>query len=316
MSISQDNKNIDKNVIDKKVIKALAFDLDGTILAPGAVLTDRTIKAVKDCMRRGLKVIIATGRAIEAAERYRAPLGAEGPMVYYNGAVVADMPEGKILQSILLDTKAAEFCVDLSRELNVYCQLYLPAGVCPDGIKKANKGENSILQRSSPRIMQRSFPHMLLVAELDGPELEMYHKHTGILAELCDLKKALKHPGLEGCVKAMFLAEPEVHEVLRQRLEEQFGENVYIARTARTFLEVMNPSVSKGQALKFAMERLSLKSEEVIAFGDEENDLPMFKVAGFSVVPSSAKETVKIQANLVVGSNADDGVAVFLEEFF
>ena len=60
-------------------IKALAFDLDGTLLAPGAVLTERTIKAVKACQERGLQIIITTGRAIEAAEPFRASLGAEAP---------------------------------------------------------------------------------------------------------------------------------------------------------------------------------------------------------------------------------------------
>jgi hydroxymethylpyrimidine pyrophosphatase-like HAD family hydrolase len=64
------------------------------------------------------------------------------------------------------------------------------------------------------------------------------------------------------------------------------------------------------------MEHLSIKKEEIIAFGDEENDLPMFEAAGFSAAPFNAKENVKAKADLVVGSNAEDGVAAFLEEFF
>jgi len=268
-------------------IKALVLDLDGTILAPGAVLSERTIAAVNSCVKRGLKIIIATGRAIEAAERFRALLGAEGPMIYYNGALVAEMPEGRFLQSTLLDKKKAEFCVDLSRETGIYCQIYLFNG--------------------------KRIP---LLAERDGPEKEMYHKHTGILAELVDLKEALGRSEMSGCVKAMFLAEPELFAGLRLRLDERLGKSVYIAQTLRTFLEVMDAKVSKGQGLSFAIERLSLKREEVIAFGDEENDIPMFASAGFSVAPSNAKDTVKAKADLVVGSNAEDGVAAFLEEFF
>jgi len=64
------------------------------------------------------------------------------------------------------------------------------------------------------------------------------------------------------------------------------------------------------------MERLSLKREEAIAFGDEENDIPMFARAGFSIAPSNAKDAVKAKADLVIGSNVEDGVAAFLEEFF
>jgi hydroxymethylpyrimidine pyrophosphatase-like HAD family hydrolase len=64
------------------------------------------------------------------------------------------------------------------------------------------------------------------------------------------------------------------------------------------------------------MERRGLDAAAVMALGDEENDLPMFEAAGFSAAPANARETVRQAAGLVIGSNADDGAAVFLEEFF
>jgi hydroxymethylpyrimidine pyrophosphatase-like HAD family hydrolase len=64
------------------------------------------------------------------------------------------------------------------------------------------------------------------------------------------------------------------------------------------------------------MEKRGLKPEEIIALGDEENDLPMFSVAGFSVAPANAKDKVKSAASLVIGANTEDGVAAFLEETF
>jgi len=153
-----------------------------------------------------------------------------------------------------------------------------------------------------------------LMTECDSSERAMYHNHTGILAELVDLKQVLRQES--GCFKCMFLAEPEVLVGLRPRLDDHFGEETYIAQTYSTFLEVMNRDVSKGKGLKIAMEHCSVKKEEIIAFGDEENDLPMFKEAGLSVAPSNAKENVKAAADLVIASNAEDGVAAFLEEFF
>ena len=271
-------------------IRALALDLDGTLLGPGSVLSERAITAVKKCRERGLEIIIATGRAVEAAERFRLPLMAEGPMIYFNGAVVADMPGGEILSSTLLDPKAAEFCVDLSRETGTYFQVFFPG---TDDDKR-----------------------ITLMSEKKSPEWEMYYNHTGIRSEFGDLKEALRRPGIKGCVKCMFLAEPEVQAVLRPRLDERLGSSVYIARTLRNFLELMDAKVSKGQGLRIAMEHRSLKREEVLAFGDEENDLPMFEAAGFSIATSNAKENVRAAADLVIGSNAEDGVAAFLEEFF
>ena len=275
-----------------KSIKALAMDLDGTILAPGAVLSERTQSAIKKCIERGLKIIIATGRSMESAERYRLPLNAAGPMVYFNGAVVAEMPAGEIIKTTLLDTKAVEICVDLSREMDIHFQVYFLDGKNGEARK------------------------ITLLAEKDGEERGMYHKHTGILTELGDLKENLKSRGNKTCIKAMYLAEPDVQAKLRPRLDERLGGIVYVAQTLHNFLEIMDKEASKGSGLEFIMERLSLKKEEVIAFGDEENDLPMLKAAGFSVVPSNAKALLKESADLVIGSNAEDSVAAFLEQFF
>ena len=271
-------------------VKALDLDLDGTILAPGVVLTERTIRAVKACCQRGLKAIIATGRAIDGTEPFREALGLEGPMIYCNGAIILDMPSGRILSTTLLDKESTLFCVDISRKTGVYYQAYFPGTV--------DRRENT------------------LIAERDGPERELYFTHAGMRAELGDLKEILNRPGAEGCIKGMFMAEPEILQELRPKLEEHFGKNVYLVHTFRTYLETMNANVSKGRGLKLIMEHYSLKSEEVIAFGDEENDLPMFAAAGFSAAPANAKDNVKAAADIVIGSNAEDGVAAFLEEFF
>jgi hydroxymethylpyrimidine pyrophosphatase-like HAD family hydrolase len=188
-----------------------------------------------------------------------------------------------------------DFCIDLSRKLDVYYQVYFPG--------------------------TDARPESFLMAEKPGPERDMYHNHTGILAELGDLKEALKKPGITGAIKSMYLAEPQVQDsLIRPKLEGHFGKGadstVYIARSLRTFLEVMNIAVSKGAGLAVALKQRGLKSEEAIAFGDEENDLPMFKIAGYSVAPANAKDTVKAAADLVVGPNTEDGVAIFLEENF
>ena len=285
--------------IDPVNIKALAFDLDGTLLAPGAVLTKRTVQSVRRCAVKGIQIIIATGRAIESAEKYREALGASGPMVYYNGAIVADMadssacldapPRRKILHSTLLDPGAVDFCIDLSRTTGVYFQAYFPG----------SSGEGQVL-----------------MAERDAPEREAYFKSTEMLAELGPLKEILKGPGRNGFIKAMFLAESPILDSLRPHLEERFGNSVYLARTKATYLELMNAGVSKGEGLAIALKNRGIGREQTIAFGDEENDLPMFKAAAYSVAPDNAVNIVKAAADFIVPSNSEDGIADFLEKLF
>jgi Cof subfamily protein (haloacid dehalogenase superfamily) len=281
----QNGKNIDPGRI-----KALALDLDGTALRPDTTLSKRTVKTLKSFMDRGKQIIICTGRAVEAAERFRLDIGTEGPMVYYNGAEVVDMPSGRVIRALPLGLDVVDFCTGLSRTMGVHFHVFFPAGT--EGGKE------------------------ILMAEQASAEAAMYHRHTGISAVIGNIKEAIKAPGLSGCIKCMFITEPEILEKIRSGLTERFGDSIYVAKTFPTFLEVMAAGVSKGEGLKAAMNKRGIKAEEVIALGDEENDLPMFSAAGFSAAPAGAREKVRDAADFVIGSNAEDGAAAFLEQLF
>jgi Cof subfamily protein (haloacid dehalogenase superfamily) len=272
-------------------IKALALDLDGSTLLPDGTLGERTRKTLAACAGRGLQIIICTGRSTDAAERYRLALDARGPMVYYNGAEVVDTPSGTVLSAALLNTEVVDFGIDLSRREGVYFQVYFPGPAFPQ-----DSGNE-------------------LVAERQCAETEMYLNHTGIQARIGDLKEAAaRHP--RGCIKCMFLGEHETLETLRPELTGRFGDRIFVTRSYRSFLEILDAGASKGAGLRRAMEFRGLRPDEVIALGDDENDLPMFGAAGFSIAPANAKETVRNQADLVIGSNAEEGLAEFLEDLF
>jgi Cof subfamily protein (haloacid dehalogenase superfamily) len=283
---------------DPKKIRGLAIDLDGTTLLPEGVLGDRTRDCLRKLISKGMHIIIATGRAIEASEKYRSAIGAEGPMVFFNGAEVADVPSGKVLHTDLISLDVVEFGTDIARELGIHYQVYLPAGISPDTGKQDPKQKWEAL-----------------LIEKYGPEAEMYHKHTGIIAIVKDLKSIAALP-LEGCIKGMFIADPSLHDKVRQKFKERFGDKIDIVRSYPTFLEVINNGVSKGEGLKIAMEHRGLKPEEVIAFGDEENDVPMFPIAGFAAAPENAREKIREQADFVYGSNTKEGLAAYLEKVF
>jgi len=283
---------------DPKKIRGLAIDLDGTTLLPEGVLGDRTRDCFRKLISKGMHIIIATGRAIEASEKYRSALGAEGPMVFFNGAEVADVPSGKVLFTNLISLDVVDFGADLARELGIHYQVYLPAGISPD------TGKQDSNQKWEALLIERY-----------GPEAEMYYKHTGVNAVIKDLKSIASMP-LDGCIKGMFIADPALHDKVRQKFKERFGDKISIVRSYPTFLEVIKNGVSKGEGLRIAMEHRGLKPEEVIAFGDEENDVPMFPIAGFSAAPENAREKIRKAADFVYGSNTEEGLAVYLEKIF
>jgi Cof subfamily protein (haloacid dehalogenase superfamily) len=287
-------------------IKALALDLDGTLLRPDNTVGELTVNTLKACRERGLHLIVCTGRSPEASETYRAVIGAVGPMVFFNGAEVANVDaqggRSDIVYTSLLRFDVIDFCVGISRKTGVYFQVYFPEAGGKEG-------------------RMEKMP----MAERGGAEWDMYARHTGSPPVVADIKQALYERRLvaatsradakpSGCIKGMFLADPAKLEEIRPLLVERFGDTVSITKTLDTFLEIMAPGVSKRTGLTLALDRLSLASENVLAFGDEESDLSMFEAAGFSAAPANAKDRVKAAARVVVKANAEEGVARFLKQ--
>jgi Cof subfamily protein (haloacid dehalogenase superfamily) len=265
-------------------IKAVAIDLDGTTLRPDSTMGGRTIAALRSCLERGIQVIIASGRSPVAAEQFRKAIGAEGPMVFYNGAAVIDSPSGAIRASTLLKRNISLFCAETSRDMDVHFHAFLP-------------GDR-------------------LVFAKERAESATYAQRTGLRGDVVDLVDLFGPRGsaASGCIKGMFIAEPAVLDRVQAKLDAAYGDLVYRARSHATFLEVMAAGVSKGQALKTALELRGLKGEDILVFGDAENDLPMFGLTRYSAAPANAEDRIRSAALWVVPSNTEEGPAQFLEE--
>ena len=193
----------------------------------------------------------------------------------------------------MLELEITDYCIDLARTMNIHFQIYLPPGV----IEGHDRWEPLLIDKANI-------------------EADLYSKHTGIIPVVQDLKKAIAIPSLQGCVKAMFICEPELHDQIRVKLSQRYGKQIYMSRTSHTFLEVMNDGVSKGEGLLTALQHRGIDKSTVLALGDEENDLSMFEIAGFSAAPSSGRENIKATADFIFGACAEEGLAAFLEEKF
>jgi HAD superfamily hydrolase (TIGR01484 family) len=149
-----------------------------------------------------------------------------------------------------------------------------------------------------------------------GKEAELYYNHTGITPVIKDLKSIAAMANLKGCIKGMYIADPSFHDEIRRRIYGRFGDRISVLRSFPTFLEVINSGVSKGEGLKIAMKHRGLKQQEVMAFGDEENDLSMFTAAGFCAATQSAREKNRSAADVIYGPIEKEGLAEYLEKTF
>jgi Cof subfamily protein (haloacid dehalogenase superfamily) len=249
-------------------------------------MSDRVVRALADRVSEGLAVILCTGRSPNAAEPFRAAVGAGGPMVFYNGAAVVEAPSGRLLASTLLSAEIAAFCASLARRRDVHFHAFLT------GDRLVHGGERA--------------------------ETESYRKRTGLSGETVDLEALFGEggEGAGGCIKGMFIAEGARLDALQKEISARFGSLAYLARSHATFLEVMATGVSKGNALKVALSLRGISREETVAFGDAENDIPMLEAAGWAVAVANAEPAVKAMADETAPSVEEDGVADWLERAF
>ena len=288
--------------IDPCAIRAIAIDLDGTVLLADSTIGSRTAGCIKRLLADGIQVIVCTGRAVGSAVGYCRELGATGAMVFFNGAVIADPASAAASVSAdgtvrlnLMPSEVAVYGAEVARDMDVHYQAFFPAPPAPGG----GGGFAEILVTEKPR-----------------PESEIYRKQTGVVPVVANIGEIASSGKTGGAIKSMFIADPSTHDEILERMTRRFGDEIYMPRTHPTYLEVLKAGVSKGEGLKTVMELRGLRPREVIAFGDEENDLPMFAAAGFSAAPANAREKVRAAADLVIGPNTEEGVADFLEKTF
>ncbi len=272
--------------------KAVAVDLDGTLLHSDSVMGEKTRIVLSRCLESGLAVLLCTGRSPVAAEKYRAAIGTEGPMVFYNGAAVIDQPAGRLLSSTLLNRANVIKALGIARRFDIHFHVFL----------QDNR----------------------LVYEKERPEAELYASRTGLRGEVYDIEDLLCQGGasyglpngsIDGVVKAMFIGEDAKLKAAEAAIDESLGGGVYRARSHKNYVELMASGVSKGAALRIALAARGINQSQVLAMGDGENDLPMLETVAFFAAPANAAAVVKARAAYITPPADEDGPAGFLEQY-
>lgn len=103
-------------------------------------------------------------------------------------------------------------------------------------------------------------------------------------------------------------------EKVMNNMPKVVDDNFYYVKTAPVLIEVMNPNTNKGHAIKQMSEKLGFKLDEIMAIGNEMNDIPMLEMAGFSVAVANSNSLLKPHADFVTSSNNKAGVGLALEK--
>ncbi|MEZ5560493.1 MAG: HAD family hydrolase [Pseudomonadales bacterium] len=256
--------------------KALAIDLDGTLLV-GEDLPADNITALRAARDAGFQIIIATARWIQMAQRVEAEIGIHGPVIACSGAQVHDPVLGR-------DIFDERLPADFTEALYAICddERCIATITVEDEVLLKLDGE----------------PDM---SQMPG-EMRWVPKLTGVDASLPRVAN------IQGS---------GVYRRIKEELQPEFADKVHffdsIGPSGKVILTLTSSRASKGEALQRACTHLSLSPSEVIAFGDAENDIEMFRIAGASVAMGQADARTKAAATAVTARNDEAGVARAVE---
>jgi len=251
-------------------------------------LSARTKNAIEAAIKKGVPVIIATGRALSALPED--VFGIEGLryIVTANGASVTDLIEGGSIYSNCIEPGALEKTVELLRRYDFMYEFFIEGRAYV---------ERSIYERVET--MNFAERHIKYIQTTRKP-----------VDELLDF--VLLHKGSVENINVNFENQDD-----RSRMRKVLGKLKHVTLTTSFDhnLELGGETTSKADAVKTLCLRFGISEEDVMACGDSPNDLSMLKAAGLAVAMGNAKDELKAVAGYITSVNDEDGVAEAIEKF-
>jgi Cof subfamily protein (haloacid dehalogenase superfamily) len=279
-------------------IRLLALDLDGTLLNSRGVISDRNRQAINDARDRGVRVALVTGRRFRDARPIALELGLDVPLISHNGALTRHARTLETIAVFPLPVDAAQKALGLGREA----------------------GADPLVSDDREGLGVLVFDKI----SGDNPALAKYvawarriHGDDGAVQETAALETYLDHDPIH----VTFTGKCQAMADLEDLLQRELGASAKVFRTVYAhmdfaLLDVLNPLASKGTGVAAAAAELNIPSAEVMAIGDNFNDLEMLRYAGHGVLMGNAQgDLLQSQDLHITATNDEDGVAQAIEKF-
>ncbi|MDU5149580.1 Cof-type HAD-IIB family hydrolase [uncultured Anaerococcus sp.] len=266
-----------------KNIKLIAFDLDGTLLNENRELSEYNIRAIKKLIKKDIKIVIATGRPYAGFSRFLAQLGTLGKDNYSitnTGSIIREnIAEGNIKLNAM--------------NLNHY--LFIKN-----------------IAKNYENLQVAFYTDDYLYIDEKNPNEAFIHDKNILKMETRDTAAYENEP----ICRINIMGKKELLDNFQKENLSILEENFSTMRNETFSFEILNKNSSKGKSLEFLSDHLNIERDQVMAFGDNVNDIEMIEYAGTSVAMENGKNELKSKAKYLAKSNSHDGVAKFLFDYF
>lgn len=272
-------------------IKLLGIDIDGTLVNSSFQISRENFEAIQQARAAGVVVALLTGRRFRAAAPLAIELGLTDPIVVNNGALIKRPDTGALLQAVLLPYLVCHEVVCVARELDMDPVVTIDAEghglMLLDRLDETNESMARYLRISSQDV--KRVEDLLVFVQTDPIQVTFSHRPARV-------------------------------DTLKQTLERRLAPRIKLLNTVYpkrglSILDVIHPHVSKGTGLAALAKMYGLAREEVMAIGDNFNDLEMLQFAGAAVVMGNAEEELRALGFPVTATNDEHGVARAIEQY-
>lgn len=264
--------------------RVIALDLDGTLLTPQKTLLPSSLEALKRAQEVGYQLLIVTGRHHVAIHPFYQALALDTPAICCNGTYLYDYQAKKVLQADPLPVPQALQLIDLLDEHAIHGLMYV------DDAMLYERPTGHVIRTSN---WAQALPEAQRPVFTQVPSLAQAAREVNAI-----WKFALTG---EDTGKLNDFA-TQVEQTLGLECEWSWHDQVDIARKGN----------SKGKRLTEYVESIGGSMKDVIAFGDNYNDISMLEAAGTGVAMGNADDAVKARANVVIGDNTTNSIAEFI----
>ncbi|MGP6146042.1 Cof-type HAD-IIB family hydrolase [Jeotgalibaca sp. A122] len=277
------------------MIQLIVSDMDGTLLNNKMAISEANQQAIKEAEQQGIKFMVATGRGYTEAVPALKEVGIHCPMITVNGGQIID-EAGNLVENVGIDKNRIRYILDAAREKGLYAEVVMADGVYSDNKVKRVETMTSLLHTTNPDTTFK----MALVLALGRLELLNINYINDYEEILTDDRLALKVLVFSNS------GQPEL-----QPLRENLDKDKELVVTSSFFnnLEINHVNAQKGIALERVAKKMGIPLENVMAIGDNFNDVSMLEKAGVSFAMGNAEDGVKKVAKYVTATNTHDGVA-------
>ena len=282
-------------------ISLLALDLDGTLLDSRGHISERNRIAIDNAREQGVRVALVTGRRFRDSRPVALDLGLDIPLISHNGALTKHAATLQTVSVLPLPLAAAREALRVGRAAGADALLsddHEGLGVL---VYDHIRGENSAAHK-----------YISWARRIHGDE-----EGANAVQQVASLEDYLD----DDPIHLSFSGACEEMDQLEETLKSELGSTVKLLSTKYleqdfTLLDIVNPAASKGAGVAAAAAELAATREEIMAIGDNYNDLEMLLFAGVGVVMANAPLTLREIAGLhPTASNREDGVALAIEQF-